>query len=163
MRGKIEKVERSKNHQDLRWLTINGKLYSLWDSVNDQELKVNQEVEFEARELPGRDFLKITKIKPLKRKKREKKTKAQSQSNLDFSKTEIGLMISVAVKAAAQMSSSPEELIKKQRQSTVISKQKDSQSLKKRAKEVFLGALLKEPLLLWKEGSKRGSFTFVLS
>ena len=113
MRGKIEKVERSKNHQDLRWLTINGKLYSLWDSVNDQELKVNQEVEFEARELPGRDFLKITKIKPLKRKKREKKAKAQSQSNLDFSKTEIGLMISVAVKAAAQMSSSPEELIKK--------------------------------------------------
>jgi len=118
MRGKIEKIQRSENHEDLRWLTIDGELYSLWDSVNDEELKVGQEVEFEAEEIPGKSFLRVIEIKPLKakekkNKKRKKNTKAKRDSASNFSKTEIGLMISVAVKAAAQISSSVEELIEK--------------------------------------------------
>jgi hypothetical protein len=108
MEGKIEKIERSENHEELRWLTIDGQLYSLWDSVNDEELAIGQLVEFEAEEIPGRNFFKISKIKPVKAKK-----KAEAKDSSDFSKTEIGLMISVAVKAAAQISSSVEELTEK--------------------------------------------------
>jgi len=118
IRGKIAEITVSDSHPDLRWLKFEGdeRLFSLWNSVNGgrSKLAVGQLVEFQAEEVEGRNFFKITKIKPVARKNEaEAEVKAKSKDlhkpkteagGLGFSKTEVGLMISVAVKAAAAMS-----------------------------------------------------------
>lgn len=118
MKGKIAEITVSDSHPALRWLKFedDDRLFSLWDSVNGGKLAVGQLVEFQAERVEGRNFFKITKIKPVSKgssaseakakvSKDLKKQEAKAQANeLGFSKTEVGLMVSVAVKAAAAMS-----------------------------------------------------------
>jgi len=102
-RGTIVSVERSDSHEGLRWVRLDGYEYpfSLWDSVYDGELEEGQPIEFEAQAVEGRHFAKITKLKLPGRKRKANPTGVSDPER--FSKTEIGLMASVALKVAGQL------------------------------------------------------------
>jgi len=95
-RGTVESVERSDSHEGLRWVRLAGyeQPFSLWDSVYDGDLEEGQVIEFEAQAVNGRSFQKITKLKVPGRRRVDPER---------FSKTEIGLMASVALKVAGQL------------------------------------------------------------
>jgi hypothetical protein len=103
-RGTIASVERSDSHEELRWVRLEGYEYpfSLWDSVYDGALEEGQVIEFEGSPVEGRNFVKITQLKvPGRKKGKAHPTPASDPER--FSKTEIGLMASVALKVAGTL------------------------------------------------------------
>lgn len=98
-RGKIVSVEGSDSHEDLRWVRLDGWEFpfALWSSVFDGQLEAGQEVTLGYEPVDGRKFAKVLKVVlPGQGQRLVNKKKG-------FSKTEIGLMASVALKVAGQI------------------------------------------------------------
>ncbi len=95
----VSEVEPSAKHEGLRWVRLDGFEYpfALWDSVFEGDLSEGDTIEVEYVPVEDRNFAKIVRLElPNSNPKR----KAEPDR---FSKTEIGLMASVALKVAGQL------------------------------------------------------------
>jgi len=95
----VTEVEPSAKHEGLRWIKLDGFEYpfALWDSVFEGKLVEGDMIEVEYVPVEDRNFAKIVKLEV---------PDARPNPKVDperFSKTEIGLMASVALKVAGQL------------------------------------------------------------
>jgi len=125
-RARISHIERSDKYPELRWVQFDTgeERYSLWDKVFDGDLVLGQLVEFTAEPVDGRSFQKITSLCPVRSRKKASQQQSQPQAQEPkadgFSKTEIGLMASVAIKVAARLVKDPDDSAELFRKADVI-------------------------------------------
>ena len=100
----VEEVERSPKHEGLRWLRLDGYEYpfALWDSVFEGELAEGDKVEVEYVPVEDRNFAKIVRLEFTSGGGAENPKPKKSDPER-FSKSEIGLMASVALKVAGHL------------------------------------------------------------
>ncbi len=99
----VSEVEPSAKHEGLRWVRLDGFEYpfALWDSVFEGELAEGDQIEVEYVPVEDRNFAKIVRLElPNADSHNPQSRKAEPDR---FSKTEIGLMASVALKVAGQL------------------------------------------------------------
>jgi len=96
----VSEVEPSSKHEGLRWLRLDGYEYpfALWDSVFEGDLSEGDTIEVEYVPIEDRNFAKIVRLELPAGNNPKPGVKADR-----FSKTEIGLMASVALKVAGQL------------------------------------------------------------
>ncbi|GEM_PF-2940977 len=100
----VEEVEPSAKHEGLRWLRLDGYEYpfALWDSVFEGELAEGDKIEVEYVPVEDRNFAKIVRLElPSGAEGGNPKPKRTDPER--FSKSEIGLMASVALKVAGHL------------------------------------------------------------
>ena len=97
----VSEVEPSSKHEGLRWVRLDGFEYpfALWDSVFEGDLAEGDTIEVEYVPVEDRNFAKIVRLElPNSNSPKPKRTDPER-----FSKTEIGLMASVALKVAGHL------------------------------------------------------------
>jgi len=98
----VVEVEPSPKHEGLRWLRLEGFEYpfALWDSVFEGDLSEGDTVELEYVPVEDRNFAKVVRLGLPSVSGNPKPRKSEPER---FSKTEIGLMASVALKVAGHL------------------------------------------------------------
>lgn len=103
-RAVVVEVEPSEKHEGLRWVRLDGFEYpfALWDSVFEGELSEGDTIAFEYVPVEDRNFAKIVRLElPSGAEGGNPKSKKTDPER--FSKSEIGLMASVALKVAGHL------------------------------------------------------------
>jgi len=96
----VTEVEPSAKHEGLRWVRLDGFEYpfALWDSVFEGDLAEGDTIEVEYVPVEDRNFAKIVRLGLPNSNPKPRRAEPDK-----FSKTEIGLMASVALKVAGHL------------------------------------------------------------
>ena len=102
----VTEVEPSTKHEGLRWVRLDGFEYpfALWDSVFEGDLSEGDTIEVEYVPVEDRNFAKIVRLELPNANVGGSNPRPKANPDPErFSKTEIGLMASVALKVAGHL------------------------------------------------------------